>query len=122
MGAVSYTTENLETGEGDKEQPRCSPSFMRGPWQDGVMFLQANDTAGHIRKNPVTTTQTKLQLDYEPDDKRHFGIVNLTFEMNGKLWILVEVLEGSQPHNKPPWQNGIIPNWAHLQTKTTQQT
>jgi len=57
------------------------------------MFLQANDTAGHIGKHPVTTTQTKLQLDYEPDEKRHFGIVNLIFEMNGKLWILVEVLE-----------------------------
>jgi len=32
MEAVSYTTENLETGEGDKEQLRCSPCFMGGPW------------------------------------------------------------------------------------------
>jgi len=120
MGAVSYTTENLETGEGDKEQLRYSPLFMGSPWQDGAIFLQANDTAGHIPKDPVTTTQTKLQLDYEPDDKRHFGIVNLTFEMNSELWILVEVvLEGAHPHNKPPWQNGITFNWAHLQTKTT---
>jgi hypothetical protein len=77
MTAAKYTTENLETGALDTEHIRCDKSFMGYPWQDGVVFIQANDRANKIRTRPVVTSQTKLQLDYEPDAHRRCGIVNL---------------------------------------------
>jgi hypothetical protein len=30
---------------------------------------------------------------------------------------LAEVLEGAETKSRPAWQNGVIPNWAHLRTK-----
>ena len=119
MTAIKYTTENLETGEGDTEQIRCDTSFMGSPWQDGVVFIEANELAGRLQKHPVTTTQTKLRLDFYPDADRRFGIVHLIFELNGGLWLLLEVLEGAEKGKKPAWQSSVIPNWAHLQTKST---
>ena len=119
MTAIKYTTENLETGEDDTEQIRCDTSFMGSPCQDGVVFIEANELAGRLRNNPVTTTQTKLRLDFYPDADRRFGIVHLIFELNGGLWLLLEVLEGAEKGKTPAWQSSVIPNWAHLQTKST---
>jgi hypothetical protein len=52
--------------------------------------------------------------------------VQLIFEYAGKLWVLVEQLEGAHKNKTsgakqqkaPDWQNKIIPNWPHLRTLT----
>ena len=116
LEAVCYTAKNDETGNQDKEQVRCSKSFMGGPWQDGVQLVEDNPDQGRMRKNNFKT-KSGLTVGYEPSARRVFGIVQLLFEYGGRLWILVEKLEGAD--NKPglpPWQNKIIPNWPHLRT------
>jgi hypothetical protein len=118
MKAISYKATNIETGEADVERIRCDKDFLGAPWQDGVMVLEQNPNAGDTR-HCEQVTQTGLRIFYEADAERSFAIVHLMFQFGGKLWLLLEMLEGADNNRtKPPWQNRIIPNWAHLRTQT----
>ena len=123
MNTVAYFGYNNETGAFDKEQVRCAQSFFGAPWQDGLQIIEANPHAGkrrqhgHKRTIKNKATGTNIDLAYEPDAMRMFGIVNLIFACAGELFFLVEKLEGAkQKRGAATWQNNIIPNWPHLRT------
>ena len=115
MQAVRYTARNDETGEEDKEQIRCSKSFMGAPWQDGIQLIADNDLQGQRRKHNLKT-KSGLEIAYEPTAKRIFGIVHLLFEYKDLLWLLVEKLEGADNKSGvPPWQKKDDPQLAASQ-------
>jgi len=64
-------------------------------------------------------TKSCLKLAYYPNFSRFFGLVQLIFSYQGKLWFLIERLESAEKQRlgRAPWQNRIIPNWAYLRTK-----
>jgi hypothetical protein len=125
MNTVAYFGYNNETGAFDKEQVRCSQLFFNAPWQDGLQIIEAHPDAGkrrqhgHKRTIKNKATGTTIDLAYEPDAKRMFGIVNLIFACAGELFFLVEKLQGAnQKRGAATWQNNFIPNWPHLRTLT----
>ena len=119
MESVSYLAYNDEERTFDKELVRCSKSYMGGPWQGGVQIIEPQKEAGKLRKCPVRT-KSGLEIAYYPNFSRFFGLVQLIFSYQGRLWFLIERLEGAekQRFGRAPWQNRIIPNWAYLRTKT----
>jgi hypothetical protein len=94
MEAASYTAVNDESNAQEKEYVRCAKSFMGAKWQDGVMLIVRHEKAGQLRNHSVNT-KPGLQIAYYPNCKRIFGIVQLIFSYQGKLWLLVEKLEGA---------------------------
>jgi hypothetical protein len=127
--AASFKVDIFETSELETRQLRCSPSFMGAPWQDGVVIVEQHPDPGALmkRKKGRVLTQANIEIARNPDATRMFGIINLIFEYAGSLFLLLEMLEGAnitkdkrkKKRTQVQWQNAIIPNWHHLQTKTT---
>jgi hypothetical protein len=129
--SVRITVEVSETMQQEHRQLRCSRSFMGEPWQDGVVVIEGEEDPGKLlpQRNRVLT-QSNIEIARTPNGTRKFGLLQLIFEYEGELLLLIETLEGAnvtkdkrrKKRMQVKWQNPIIPNWHHLRTMTTKKS
>jgi hypothetical protein len=124
-----FEAASFQTNAKLNQQIRVSKKFYGAFYQDGVLVRVGNrkKTNSRTRRNRGACRvvdgpdRTKVHVAYEPDHYRNFCLVHLLFSFGQRLWLFVEILEGAtkRSHQKrAPWQDPIIPNWPHLQTRT----